>query len=80
MSQRRIIQHQIVNREKAISLELLVCFNVCGANSSFPIVAMERSMTQDFLDGFLLAMMPSMLTVAWLVWRTPSGDHLPDEL
>jgi len=30
---------------------------------------MEKPMTQDFLDGFLLAMMPSMLTVAWLVWR-----------
>jgi hypothetical protein len=30
---------------------------------------MEQSMTPDFLDGFLLAMMPSMFTVAWLAWR-----------
>ena len=36
-------------------------------------------MTQDFLDGFLFAMLPSMVTVAWLVWRAPSGDQLPDE-
>ena len=33
-------------------------------------MAMEQSMTQDFLDGMLVAMLPSMLTVAWLVWRT----------
>jgi hypothetical protein len=32
-------------------------------------VAMEQSMTQDFLDGMLVTMLPSMLTVAWLVWR-----------
>jgi len=33
------------------------------------IVAMEQSMTQDFLDGMLVTMLPSMLTVAWMVWR-----------
>jgi hypothetical protein len=27
------------------------------------------SMTQDFLDGFLLAMMPPMIPVARLVWK-----------
>jgi hypothetical protein len=31
---------------------------------------MERpSMTMQFVDGFLAAMLPSMFTVAWLVWR-----------
>jgi hypothetical protein len=27
------------------------------------------SMTMQFLDGFLAAMLPSLFTVAWLVWR-----------
>ena len=26
-------------------------------------------MTMQFVDGFLAAMLPSMFTVAWLVWR-----------
>jgi len=33
------------------------------------IVAMEQSMTQEFLDGMLLVLLPSMLMVALLVWR-----------
>jgi hypothetical protein len=28
-----------------------------------------KSMTLQFVDGILAAMLPSMLTVAWLVWR-----------
>ena len=32
------------------------------------------AMTPDFLDEFLLAMMPSMLTVAWLAWRADVRD------
>lgn len=36
-------------------------------------------MTQDFLDGMLIVMIPSMLTLAWLIWRTPSDEHLSDE-
>jgi F0F1-type ATP synthase assembly protein I len=28
-----------------------------------------RSMMLEFVDGILAAMLPSMLTVAWLVWR-----------
>ena len=31
-------------------------------------------MTQDFLDGILLAMIPSMIVVAWMVWRAPPVD------
>jgi hypothetical protein len=27
------------------------------------------SMTMQFIDGFLAAMLPSMFTVAWMVWR-----------
>jgi len=27
------------------------------------------SMTMHFIDGFLAAMLPSILTVAWLAWR-----------
>ena len=30
-------------------------------------------MTQDFLDGMILTLIPSMLTVAWLVWRADIG-------
>jgi len=26
-------------------------------------------MTLEFVDGVIVAMLPSMLTVAWLVWR-----------
>jgi len=33
------------------------------------IVAVEQSMTLDFLDGMLVAMLPSMFTVAWMIWR-----------
>jgi hypothetical protein len=32
-------------------------------------VAMEQSMTLEFVDGMIVAMLPSMVTVAWLVWR-----------
>jgi hypothetical protein len=34
---------------------------------------MEQSMTMQFVDGFLAAMLPSMFMVAWLVWR--AGPH-----
>jgi hypothetical protein len=37
--------------------------------SSFSIVAMGAIMTIEFVDGFIVAMLPSMLTTAWLVWR-----------
>jgi hypothetical protein len=30
---------------------------------------MEQSMTQEFLDGMIVVMLPSMLTVAWMLWR-----------
>jgi hypothetical protein len=40
-----------------------------GSGNSMSIVAMEQSMTQDFLDGMLMVMLPSMFTLAWLVWR-----------
>jgi hypothetical protein len=37
---------------------------------------MEQSMTPDFLAGIFLALIPSMLTVAWLVWRaTPLDEY-----
>ena len=26
-------------------------------------------MTLEFVDGMIVAMLPSMLTVAWMVWR-----------
>jgi len=36
---------------------------------------MERlSMTMQFVDGILAAMLPSMLMVAWLVWRAAPAD------
>jgi hypothetical protein len=38
-------------------------------DSRVSIVAMEQSMNMDFLDGMLVVMIPSMLTVAWLVWH-----------
>lgn len=43
------------------------------------MVAMEQSMTMEFLDGILVALMPSMIVVAWLVWRaTPADADLLD--
>jgi F0F1-type ATP synthase assembly protein I len=38
------------------------------------IVAMGASMTIDFLHGFLAALMPSMLVLAWLLWREAPMD------
>ena len=38
------------------------------------IVAMEQPMALDFVDGMIVTLLPSMVTVAWLVWRAPSGD------
>jgi len=35
---------------------------------------MEQSMTQEFLDGMIVVLLPSMLMVAWLVWRTVPID------
>ena len=32
------------------------------------------SMTIDFLHGFLAALMPSMLVLAWLLWREAPMD------
>jgi hypothetical protein len=39
-----------------------------------PLWRWGRSMTQEFLDGILVAMMPSMFIVAWLVWRASPID------
>jgi len=36
-------------------------------------------MTQGFVDGIIITLIPSMLTVAWLAWRVPSDEHLLDE-
>ena len=41
---------------------------VYGDNQVSPL-GMEQSMTQYFLDGMFVTMLPSMLTVAWFVWR-----------
>jgi hypothetical protein len=46
----------------------------CGPERYCPIVAMEQIMTPDFVDGILVALMPSMLMVAWLAWRAPVID------
>ena len=35
-------------------------------------------MNADFVDGILVALMPSMLVVAWLAWRAPSIDFETD--
>ena len=33
-------------------------------------------MTMEFIDGILAALLPSMFTVAWLVWRAdPDFDY-----
>jgi hypothetical protein len=48
-----------------------------GSGNSMSIVAMEQSMTQDFLDGVIIAMLPSLFMVAWLVWRA-SGEQPSD--
>jgi hypothetical protein len=37
--------------------------------SAKSIVAMEQSMTLELVDGMILALLPSMLTVAWFAWR-----------
>jgi hypothetical protein len=33
-----------------------------------------RLMTQQFLDGLIVAMLPSMLMIAWLAWRATPVD------
>ena len=48
------------------SMKLIACFS--------SIVAMEHSMTLDFYHGILTALMPSMLIVAWMVWRATPID------
>ena len=49
---------------------------------------MEKSMTQEFFDGMIVVLLPSMLMVAWLVWRAVpidsdfrngSSDHQLDQ-
>ena len=39
-----------------------------------PLWRWSNGMTQDFLDGLLVAMLPSMLMVAWMVWRATPVD------
>jgi hypothetical protein len=43
---------------------------VLGRLNSNSIVGWSKSMTMEFVDGFLAAMLPSVITVAWMVWRT----------
>ena len=31
-------------------------------------------MTQDFLDGMIVVLLPSMLAVAWLLWGATHAD------
>ena len=51
-------------------MELLFCFNCSQCNfKSAHCGDGAISMTMQFVDGFLAAMLPSMFTVAWLVWR-----------
>ena len=35
-------------------------------------------MMMRFLDGFLIAMLPSIFMVAWLVWRATPADSDSD--
>jgi hypothetical protein len=44
-----------------------------------PLPRWSNRMTQAFLDGIIVALIPSMLMLAWLVWRMPSEGHLSDE-
>jgi hypothetical protein len=34
---------------------------------------MEQSM-QDFLHGMIVALLPSMIMLAWMLWRAPIID------
>jgi hypothetical protein len=34
-----------------------------------PLWRWRRTMTWEFVDGMIVVMLPSMLTVAWLTWR-----------
>jgi hypothetical protein len=52
------------------SVELYSVLIVADQTSSLPIGGDGAiSMTMQFVDGFLAAMLPSIITVAWLVWR-----------
>ena len=64
-----------LNFFKLLSVEL---------NALIAIWGWEQSMTMDFLHGIIVVLMPSMLAVAWLVWRaTPENaqplDHEADQ-
>ena len=61
---------RLVSTFSIISNELL------GVRNRMSIAEMEQSNDADFLDGVLVALIPSMLMLAWLVWRMPSDEHL----
>jgi hypothetical protein len=44
--------------------------------NSYALWGREQPMTLDFLDGVLMALMPSMLMVAWLVWRADTHQNV----
>jgi hypothetical protein len=40
-----------------------------GTGEVSPLWRWSGRMTLEFVDGVIVAMLPSMLTVAWMVWR-----------
>ena len=58
-------------------VELLFCFKCSRCNFEFAHCGDGAiSMTMEFIDGIILAMLPSMFTVAWLVWRADPQQGL----
>jgi hypothetical protein len=56
-------------------LELLLCSNHFRCNfESAHCGDGAISMTMQFVDGFLAALLPSMLMVGWLLWRASPAD------
>jgi len=61
--QRETVEIKIHVTKKTFSLRC------SGKSSHDPLWRWGRSMTLEFVDGIIVAMLPSMLTVAWMVWR-----------
>jgi hypothetical protein len=56
--------------ENLVARTLALLYLYLRQTSILSVVAMEPlSMTMQFVDGFLAAILPSMFVVAWLVWR-----------
>ena len=61
-------------RLRLVSTFSIISNEPLGVRHRMSIAEMSNRMSQEFLDGVLVAMLPSMFVVAWLVWRAPADE------